>query len=54
MISIKKGNDKLVMTLNFGRSYSKDFITNATVFVEEGLFKTENGMSSCAVNMWLD
>lgn len=54
MLSLKKGSDKLILTLKFGRSFSPQYIYGVQIHAEEGLFKTENGMSSCAINEYVD
>lgn len=50
VVSINKTNDKLVMTLKFGRSFSESFISDGLyVYVSEGLYKTETGIDSCGM-----
>ena len=51
MLSLKKGSDKLILTLKFGKSLSAEYINDGiNVYAAEGLYKTENGMNSCSLN----
>lgn len=51
MLSLKKGSDKLILTLKFGKSLSAEYINGGiNVYAAEGLYKTENGMNSCSLN----